>query len=674
MQARGAFEADILSGLNEPQREAVTTTGGHLLVLSGPGSGKTRTVTHRIAHLIHACGESPHRILAVTFTNKAAGEMRERVGRLLSETGARLSTMPVVSTFHSFCVRVLRRYAEELRVRGINRNFSIYDDDDSTKLIKALLDELGIDKTMLSPRSVVERISRAKNDGMFAADYAAQAGADETSRDTARVYLAYEARLLRQNALDFDDLLLRCVQLLRERAAVADRLSNHIRQIHVDEFQDTCALQLALVRILSAAHGNVCAVADEDQAIYRFRGAVVGHVLEFEKHFPGAKVIKLGQNYRSTTNIVAVADAVIRHNRGRLGKTLWTANPAGAPVRLYEASDNYDEADYVADRIDEHLRLSSDEHPSVAVLYRTNAQSRSLEEALRRRDIPHKIVGGLSFYARLEIKDMMSYLKLASNPEDRAAFERAVSSPARGLGQKSLDKLYQTADAGAGLWAAVAAEAEAAGARGAKAKAASSPSGLSRTAAERLAEFYSLVERARSLGAGGDVSRMVNLIIEESGYGEALRRAKTEEADSRLENLGELISAASEYDGREDALRAFIDHAALLSSSDEEGGERDAPVVLMTAHTAKGLEFPVVFVVGLEQKLFPHSRSLDDEEEYEEERRLFYVAMTRARRELTLTYALVRRTYDRRMPSEPSAFLREIPLELLVIDGDDGGY
>jgi DNA helicase-2/ATP-dependent DNA helicase PcrA len=661
---------DALGGLNDEQREAALATEGYLLVLAGPGSGKTRTITHRIAHLIRDLGVEPHRILAVTFTNKAAGEMRERVHKLLSTGGARLSTSPVVSTFHSFCARVLRRYAGELAAGGLDRNFSIYDAEDTQKLIKVIVEELGLDKTIHAPRSLAASISRAKNEGRFAAEFAALAAADEGAQAVARVYTAYEARLLRHNALDFDDLLLRCVQLLRERPAVAHRISSHLRYIHVDEFQDSNALQLTLVQQLSAVHKNVCAVGDEDQGIYSFRNAVVGHILEFDRHFPGARVVRLGRNYRSAPEIVEAADALIRHNKGRLGKRLWTTNPRCQSVLYFEAADGYEEADFVADRIAVRLEFFDDDLPAVAILYRTNAQSRALEEALRRREIPHQIYGGMSFYSRREIRDTISYVKLALNPEDRSAFERAVSSPARGIGSKTLEKLYRHADArGAGLWATLAREAECLD------TAQPSAAGLAAAARVRLAAFYALVARAQAAGARGEVSRMIGAIIAESGYADALRREGSEESEGRLENLGELITAAAEYDGREDAVRAFVDHAALFSASDGEQGDEGAPVVMMTMHAAKGLEFPCVFVVGLEQGLMPHSRSLGvgGADEYEEERRLLYVAMTRARQELTLTHARERYAFGNSKECEPSAFLDEIPARLLLPVGYRGG-
>ena len=518
-QARARSSALALHGLNDMQREAVTATEPRLLILSGAGTGKTRALTHRVVHLITERGVNPGRILAVTFTNKAAGEMRERVAHLLDEAGAAVTTRPTLATFHSFAARLLRRWAETLGVRGIDRDFSIYDADDSLRTVKALLKEAGIGKEALAPRTVADRISRAKNAGVFAADFPASPFAEcYRGEDIAKLYAAYEERLTRQNALDFDDLLLRCVQLLRERANVRERLSSYLTEFLVDEWQDTNSLQLEFVRLLSSVHGKLWAVGDDDQSIYGWRSADIRHVLDFAQHFPGARIIRLEQNYRSTPNILSASGALVSRNKGRLGKTLWTAAPAGAPVRVYEADSGDGEAEYVADRIADLLTEPTGEVPVAAVLYRTNAQSLAFEEALRRRSIAYRIVGGMSFFERMEVKDMMSYLAVAANGEDRAAFERAVGTPARGLGEKTLAKIYARAEAtGRGLWATLKEEAEAA--RAASSKAAPSPCGLARPAAQKLAEFVALVERAREYAARGEVSKLVGHFIEQSGYG-----------------------------------------------------------------------------------------------------------------------------------------------------------
>lgn len=654
IQARHTHSAfDPLAGLNQEQRQAAMMTEGAVLVLSGAGTGKTRVITHRIAHLITGKDVLPNQILAVTFTNKAAGEMRERVLRLLQESGGAQSSQPVLLTFHSFGARLLRRFIEELGIRGLRRSFTIYDETDSIRVIKALLKEIEADEKALAPKNVADCISKAKGDGLFAADFPATIKTnDETRQRIARLYMLYEARLRTNNALDFDDLLLLSVKLLRDHEDIRTKLARRFHYLLVDEFQDTCALQIQLMKYLSSVHHNVCVVADDDQSIYAWRGADIKNVTQFERHFPQPRVVRLERNYRSTPQIIAAATKLISINKERRGKTLWTMAPAGAPVRRYEAVTGEDEANYVAEQIKLILDGPQDEIPSVGVLYRTNAQSRLLEEALRTLSIPHTIVGGLSFYARAEIKDMLSYAKLAANTDDRAALERAISAPARGIGEKALEKIYAlSAQKGETLWKTIESEAMPNTAQAA----------LSRKAAAALSEFYRLIEELKAYAEGGDVSGFFSTAIDKSGYGEVLRRDRSDEAASRLENLGELINAAADYDGGQSGLRDFIDHAALISKADEGSGEERAPVVLTTVHAAKGLEWPHVFICGLEQGLFPLSRSSENESGIEEERRLMYVAITRAKRELTLSYALNRRFFGREYQKKTeSNFLLEI--------------
>jgi DNA helicase-2/ATP-dependent DNA helicase PcrA len=639
---------DLLSTLNERQREAVTATEGPLLILAGAGSGKTRVITVRIAHLISERHVPPHNILAVTFTNKAAQEMRERVTRLLG--GQKLASAPLVSTFHSLCVRMLRRDIEKLE-EGYTRAFTIYDQDDSVRVVKSCVKDLGYDDQRLGARQVQSAISHAKNSGLDADSYAARVEShDEKRAAIARVFRLYEERLVNNNALDFDDLLIKAVRLLRKREDVRAHYNERFRYILVDEYQDTNSLQFALINFLTQRQQNICVVGDESQSIYRWRGADISNILNFEQHYPEAKIIKLEQNYRSTQNILDTADAVIKHNTERKDKTLWTANPAGSPIRYYQALDAETEARFVAAKIEEHRR--ADPKTRAAVLYRTNAQSRLFEEAMRRTGIPYNIVGGFSFYERAEVRDIVSYLKLALNPHDSVALLRVVNTPARGLGKQTLDELDRRAkDYGVSLWETIGIVTN-------------DPAGFNPRAVAALKKFQAvvagLVERAQKESA----SEVVKAAILDTGYADALKAENTEEAEGRLENLQELVNAAVDYDAEEGAgLRDFIDAAALVSDTDQYRG--DAPVTLMTMHSAKGLEFPVVFIVGMEDGLFPHSRSATDPQELEEERRLAYVAITRAEKFLYVTHAMRRRVYGEELASEPSQFLNEMPLELM---------
>jgi DNA helicase-2/ATP-dependent DNA helicase PcrA len=637
---------DLLSTLNERQREAVEATEGPLLILAGAGSGKTRVITVRIAYLISEKQVPPHNILAVTFTNKAAQEMRERVTRLLE--GQRLVSAPLVSTFHSLCVRMLRRDIEKLE-EGYTRSFTIYDQDDSARVVKSCIKDLGYDDQRLGARQTQGAISHAKNSGLDADGYAARAEAhDEKRAAIARVFRLYEERLVNNNALDFDDLLIKTVKLLRKRDDVRDHYNERFRYILVDEYQDTNALQFALIHFLTQKQQNICVVGDESQSVYRWRGADITNILNFEEHYPAAKVIKLEQNYRSTQTILDAADAVIKHNTERKEKTLWTANPAGAPLRYYQAMDAEGEARFVAAKIEDHRRL--DPKTRAAVLYRTNAQSRLFEEALRRAGLAYNIVGGYSFYERAEVRDVVSYLKLALNPHDSIALMRVVNTPTRGLGKQTLDELDRRAkDYGVSLWEAIVIITE-------------HPEGFSPRAAASLKKFQTIIEGLVARAQKETASEVVKAAILDTGYADSLKAENTEEAEGRLENLQELVNAAVDYDAEEGGgLRDFIDAAALVSDTDQYKG--DAPVTLMTMHSAKGLEFPVVFIVGMEDGLFPHSRAAADQAELEEERRLCYVAITRAEGFLYVTHAMRRRVYGEELASEPSQFLNEMPLD-----------
>lgn len=644
---------DLLSSLNQQQREAVVETEGPLLILAGAGSGKTRVITVRIAYLIAERGVQPYNILAVTFTNKAAGEMRERVEALLR--GSNLKSAPLISTFHSLCVRILRQHIEALQ-EGYTRSFTIYDQDDSVRLVKGCVKDLGYDDKQLGQRAVQGAISAAKNRGEDAESYTARVEyGDEKRAAIARVFKLYEERLRNNNALDFDDLMIKTVQLLRRSPEVRELYNNKFRYILVDEYQDTNSLQFALIRFLTEKQQNICVVGDEDQSVYKWRGADITNILNFEQHYPDAKVIRLEQNYRSTQNILDVAGAVVKHNTERKGKTLWTANTSGERIRYYQAYDSDAEARFVAAKIEEHRRAEPELR--AAVLYRTNAQSRVFEEALRRARLDYNIVGGFSFYERMEVRDIISYLKLALNPHDSIALMRVINTPPRGLGKQTLDEIDRRAkDYGISHWETIAIITD-------------KGEGLNPRAVSSLKNFQKIITELVSAATNAadsesPVSDVVKAAILDTGYSGALKAENTDEAEARIENLQELVNAAVDYDRQEqDGLRDFIDHAALVSDTDQY--KRDAPVTLMTMHAAKGLEFPLVFIVGMEDGLFPHSRAATDPAELEEERRLCYVGITRAERLLYVTHAMKRRVYGEEMAAEPSQFLNEMPLDLM---------
>jgi DNA helicase-2/ATP-dependent DNA helicase PcrA len=647
-------DSDFLAQLNEQQREAVISTEGPLLILAGAGSGKTRVIAHRIAYLIAEQKVPFWNILAVTFTNKAADEMRQRVQRLL-RTQERAS-LPLVSTFHSLCVRILRQDIEKLNDK-YTRRFTIYDQDDSIRLIKQCIRDLGYDEKYLGPRATQSAISSAKNRAEDPTAFAARAEyIDERRAAMAKVYEMYETRLHGNNALDFDDLLIKAVRLLRDVPEVREKYNNKFRYILVDEYQDTNALQFELIRLITEKTKNIAVVGDEDQSIYKWRGADISNILNFEKHFPNTRTIRLEQNYRSTQTILDVAGAVVKNNLERKGKNLWTSNPRGGHVGYYQAFDAEAEARWVAQKILEHRRDEFDIR--AAVLYRTNSQSRVFEEAMRRAGLQYNIIGGFSFYERMEVRDIIAYLKLALNPNDSIALGRVINSPPRGIGKNTIEEIERRArDYELSLWETIAIVIE-------------QPGDLGTRAISALKNFRSIVNKLAELADAPDdsgkepVSDVVRAAIIETGYEVALRSERTDEAEGRLENLQELVNAAVDYDEQgTEGLREFIDHSALVSDQDDY--KRDARVTLMTVHSAKGLEFPLVFIVGLEDGLFPHSRSATDRAELEEERRLAYVAMTRAERYLYVTHAMKRRVYGEELASEPSPFLNEMPTELL---------
>lgn len=648
----------LLNTLNAEQLAAATTTQGPVLVLAGAGSGKTRVITYRIAYLIQQEQVRPERILAVTFTNKAAKEMQTRVEKLLlSDNGHKLTATPLISTFHSLCVRILRQHIERLPANeygvAYNRNFTIYDGDDQAKLIKGCLKSLEIDEKLLPVRFVQSSISNAKSHGQSWQTIAARgaglhSGAELKQEALARVYKLYEQRLANSNALDFDDLLLKTVQLLKHSEETRNYYNQRFNYILIDEYQDTNPPQFALIRQLTEQTQNLCVVGDPDQSIYRFRAADIQNILDFEKHYPKAKTIKLTENYRSTKNILETANRVIRNNTQRKEKDLRTFNEPGDKIRYFQAYDADNEADFVINRIARHLREEPGTH--AVVLYRTNAQSRLFEEACRRVGIRYNIVGGFSFYERAEIKDIVAYLKLLLNPNDNMAFSRVINTPQRGIGKTTLDTIISTANNNQiSYWDAISLMLN-------------SINTSSRSLGP-LNSFKYLIERLQERLAHLSLTDAVKMVISETGYSKMLTEEHTPESEARLLNLEELVNAAVESENRQEGLRDFLDHAALVADIDSYDG--NIPVTLMTVHSAKGLEFPIVFLVGMEQGLFPHSRAVSDHLELEEERRICYVAITRAERYLYITHAVNRRVYGEETECEPSQFLKELPLELL---------
>ena len=741
----------FLDQLNPQQREAVITTDGPVLILAGAGSGKTRVITSRIAYLIEHMGVMPESILAVTFTNKAAAEMVERVDKIV---GGLSIAKPVIATFHSFCVRVLRRDIEALRIPssvpgqppiGHTKSFVIYDESDQQQLVKGIMRRMGLDDKQLTPRTVLSNISWAKNHMLDPQEVYLQSGDPKTER-IAHIYEQYRKELRTANAFDFDDLLLESVRLLKASAEVREYYNRRFQYILVDEYQDTNRPQYELMRMLAGTRHNVCAVGDEDQSIYSWRGADIRNILEFEKDFPEAKIIRLEQNYRSTQNILQSASAVVANNVKRKGKNLWTSRQGGAKIGYYEAPDGENEALFAADWIARYLREATQEGEKsrVAVLYRTNSQSRLFEEAMRRYQLKYHVVGGFSFYERAEIKDMISYLKVIHNPDDSISLLRVINTPARGIGKTTMEVIERLAiETGLSLWAAIGetirrellpqralaalksfrdliedaramlggnyaerleqdvarapspAEADngATGvplvtteASGQTEETDFDPENFSFDFGEQAEESASLEEIApeetianetiandapaavlptEPNPAAASTADVLKFLIDRTRYRKLLEDEDTPEAHSRVENLNELANAAMDSKDRGETLDEFLDHAALVSDAD--GYDENARVTLMTLHAAKGLEFPLVFLCGMEEGLFPHSRTFLNPEDVEEERRLCYVGMTRAMDTLVLTRAVYRRRYGTDLPeaSIPSRFLEEVPAGLV---------
>jgi DNA helicase-2/ATP-dependent DNA helicase PcrA len=628
-----------LEGLNEPQREAVLHTEGPLLVIAGAGSGKTRVLTHRVAHLIRAHGVKPNEILAITFTNKAAGEMRERLERMLG----RVARAIWILTFHAACGRMLRREAERL---GYRSNFTIYDQADQVRVVKACLEELGRDPKRFTPRGIHAQISNAKNQLIGPDEYLRRVSSfyDQT---VAEVYELYQRTLFRSNAVDFDDLLMLTVEVLERFPEARERWQKAFRYVLVDEYQDTNHAQYRLLQLLADEHRNVFAVGDPDQSIYRFRGADIRNILEFERDFAGTEIVALEQNYRSTNAILGAANAIIEHNRERKPKRLFSELGEGDPVQIIEVEDEHAEARFVAAEIarqvDEGLSASD-----IAVFYRTNAQSRVLEDVLVRQQIPYQVIGGPRFYERAEVKDVVAYLTAIDNTSDAVALMRIANRPRRGIGDTSIRRLVTHADALGISWWDATADPEAAG--------------LAPASARAVRGFRTVMESLMASAQELAVDELVEAVLDRSGMIEAYEAERTIEARGRIENLQELVGVAREYRARseEPSLSGFLQEISLVSDQDELRGDDGGVVTLMTIHNAKGLEFRAVFVIGMEEGIFPHSRSIE-ENEIEEERRLCYVGMTRAMEQLTLTHAMARTLFGRREYNLGSRFLDELP-------------
>src|SRR3982751_938815 len=652
---------NFLDKLNPEQREAVLHTDGPLLILAGAGSGKTRVITYRIAYLIGNGHARPDEVLAVTFTNKAAGEMRERVEALLGNDANGVW----LSTFHALCARLLRREAPHI---GLSRDFVIYDSSDQVAVVKQAQRELGIDDKFVPPRAALSRISHCKN--RMEGPEALRGAWNLRDEQIAKIYEKYLRALADSNALDFDDLLLKAVELFETSAQVRERYARKFKYVMVDEYQDTNRPQYMLIKRFAEIHRNLAVVGDPDQSIYKWRGADLRNILDFENDFGDAKIIKLERNYRSTQVILDAASAVISQNRNRKDKHLWTDRKGGDRITYFRGGDELEEADFITRTA--RTALADDVEAMVAVLYRTNAQSRAIEDALMREGIAYKVIGGVRFYERQEVKDALGYMRLVITAHDDVSLRRVINVPARGIGKGVMDAIDKIGPASQideampllsiglvpslspnSLWSKLV--------RGLDERQ------FTGRAAASLATFRDLIVKLTEVARTESVSIAIGKMLDQSGYLQDLRDERSEEADGRVENLAELVSAAREYESREQepTLNAFVDRLSLLSDADEESGTRDARVWMLTLHSAKGLEFPIVFLAGLEEGLFPHSRSAEDEEELEEERRLCYVGMTRARSKLVLTGAGRRRIFGEYQSSEPSRFIDEIPPDLL---------
>lgn len=635
---------DILKGLNDKQYEAVVNTEGPCLVIAGAGSGKTKVLTHKIAYLIGEKGVHPWDILAITFTNKAANEMKERIEGLVGEAAKDIW----MGTFHSICVRILRRFIDRI---GFDSSFIIFDTSDQKTLVKGCLKDLAVDDKMFTDRAVLSEISNAKNEMLEPEQYQARANGDFRKEKIASVYNLYQKRLRENNAIDFDDIINYTIKILMENEDVLEYYSNKFKYVLVDEYQDTNKAQFTLVTMFASKNGNITVVGDNDQGIYSFRGADISNILNFERDFPGTKIIKLEQNYRCTGNILKAANSVIKNNEVKYKKELWTQNEEGNLPRVYQAQNEYDEGTYIVEQM-EHLRREEYyKYSDFAILYRMNTQSRAIEDILRRENIPYKIIGGLKFYERKEIKDIIAYLRLIQNSNDNLSLKRIINEPKRGIGKTSLDKVEQLAEANGISMYEIIKDAE--------------QYGLNRVYLNSR-EFINCIEELKAKKDELTISELIKLTLKKSGYTKSLENENTVEAENRIENLDEFLTVAIEFEEEEaeNSLSTFLEGITLSSDIDdlEEGEEY---VTLMTLHSAKGLEFPVVFLVGMEEGIFPGYKSISEPKELEEERRLCYVGITRAKENLFLTCSKQRTIFGSTSYNPVSRFLNEIPQELL---------
>lgn len=638
---------DFINNLNKEQKEAVLHIDGPLLILAGAGSGKTRVLTCRIANLIESCNIYPSNILAITFTNKAAREMRERVEKLIGSTSGMW-----ISTFHAACVRILRTHIE--RIGGYKKNFVIFDSNDQEKLIKECLKELNLNEKNFPPRNVSSTISRAKDMIITAEKYYEKYAHDFKLRKYAEIYKLYQDKLKKNNALDFDDILLKTVELLAYNEDILSDYQNKFKYIMVDEYQDTNYCQYSLIKLLAKKHKNLCVVGDDDQSIYGWRGADIGNILNFEKDFPGAKVIKLEQNYRSTKTILDAANCVISKNFGRKSKRLWTENNEGIPIIYNNTLDERDEANFIISEIEKLSIEDNRDMGDFAILYRTNAQSRVIEEMCMTSGISYKIVGGFRFYDRKEVKDIIAYLRVIQNPDEDLSVKRIINVPKRGIGNTTVQKIEAYAkNSGDSLYGAML-EVDEIDELGPKAK-------------KSIKEFVRLISELMMQSESATISELLKQIIDKTGYMSELESEGNEEGQSRAENIGELINAAITFEEKNEdsSLQSFLENMALMSDLDNLN-EDNSSITMMTLHSAKGLEFPVIFIAGMEEGLFPSQRAYFEEKQMEEERRLMYVGITRAREKLYLTSAFERTVYGHSTYTTPSQFLRDIPKDLLL--------
>ena len=642
---------NLIEGLNDKQKEAVLATEGPCLVIAGAGSGKTKVLTHKIAYLISEKNVKPYNILAITFTNKAASEMKQRVEKIVGDVAQEMW----MGTFHSICVRILRRFIDRI---GFDTSFLIFDTSDQKTVVKECLKALNIDDKTFSDRSVLSEISNAKNEMLTPKAYQAKYAGEFRKEKIGQVYELYQKRLRENNAIDFDDIINYTIDILSENPDVLQYYTEKFKYVLVDEYQDTNKAQFTLVTILASRYGNITVVGDNDQGIYSFRGADISNILNFEKDFPGTKIIKLEQNYRCTGNILKAANAVIKHNENKYEKKLWTENEEGSLPCLYQAEDEYDEANYVVKQI-EHLKTEEYLKPKdFVILYRMNAQSRAIEDILRRENIPYKIVGGLKFYERKEIKDTIAYLRLIHNTSDNLSLKRIINEPKRGIGKTSLDKIQEISDkTGTSMYEIIKHAEE---------------YDLNRVKAN-AEEFINLIEELRLKKQELSISELLKEVLNKSGYTRALELENTVEAETRMQNLEEFLTVAIEFEeeSADNTLPEFLESITLSSDVDEMQDE-DNTVTLMTLHSAKGLEFPVVFLVGMEEGIFPGYKSIGEPKELEEERRLFYVGITRAKQFLHLTCAKHRTIFGSTSYNAVSRFIKEIPDNLLdgVVNND----